>query len=47
MAKDYDPVVVNALTDLYNVLNGPKWYHKDNWLSEKSPCTWFGVKCNE
>ena len=35
-----------ALVDLYNATDGPKWANHDKWLSGCSPCGWAGVTCN-
>ena len=36
-----------ALTTLYHALDGPRWRCKDNWLSEKPICEWYGVVCKD
>ena len=37
-----------ALIDLYDSTNGPKWLGKDNWLTG-DPCEndWYGVECRD
>jgi hypothetical protein len=35
-----------ALFDLYTSAGGPEWTHQDNWLLSTTPCTWYGVLCN-
>jgi hypothetical protein len=36
-----------ALAVLYYATSGPtKWKYRDQWLSPKSECTWFGVECD-
>ena len=35
----------SALVDLYSSTNGTGWLNSTNWLSNASPCTWFGVNC--
>ena len=36
-----------ALAVFYFATNGMNWYNSENWLSNKSECEWFGVKCND
>lgn len=36
---------IKALKDFYTSMNGDNWVRKDNWMSDVSPCEWFGVKC--
>ena len=36
-----------ALTMLYQALDGPNWRCKDNWLSDKPLCQWYGVVCED
>lgn len=35
-----------ALVALYQSSNGPAWLNKTNWLSTNTPCSWYGVICN-
>ncbi|MDM8559109.1 right-handed parallel beta-helix repeat-containing protein [Candidatus Parabeggiatoa sp. HSG14] len=35
-----------ALVALYSYTTGVNWYHKDNWLETKQPCSWNGVICS-
>ena len=35
----------NALVDLYNKTNGFSWINKDGWLNTNTPCSWYGVSC--
>lgn len=35
-----------ALITFYNSTNGAGWSNNDNWLDTTSPCSWFGVVCN-
>ncbi|KAL3907454.1 MAG: hypothetical protein SGARI_003530, partial [Bacillariaceae sp.] len=32
---------------LYNRMGGPNWRRSDNWMTDTSVCTWFGVDCEE
>lgn len=34
-----------ALVTLYMNTEGPQWIRSDNWLSKKSECLWYGVRC--
>lgn len=34
------------LVAFYNSLGGANWYHKTNWNSQKSTCSWYGIKCD-
>ena len=36
-----------ALVTLYNEIGGPGWKEADGWLSDFTPCVWFGVTCSE
>jgi hypothetical protein len=36
-----------ALLALYDSANGDAWTNKDEWKSDASPCTWYGVTCEE
>ena len=41
----------NALVDLYNDTNGSSWTNKSGWedgaaATNCSPCTWYGIKCD-
>ena len=33
----------DALVELYNATDGDNWRRKDNWLSDHSVASWFGV----
>jgi DNA-binding SARP family transcriptional activator/Leucine-rich repeat (LRR) protein len=35
----------SALAALYEQTDGPNWEKSDGWLSDHSPCEWFGVTC--
>ena len=35
-----------ALVTLYNETGGSDWKNSSGWLSDTTPCTWFGVMCN-
>jgi DNA-binding SARP family transcriptional activator len=35
-----------ALLTLYDQTGGPGWKHSDGWLSDSTPCAWFGVTCS-
>ncbi len=34
-----------ALVELYTVTGGDGWKQKGGWLSNNTPCSWFGVYC--
>ncbi len=34
-----------VLVALYNSTNGPGWSHDDGWLTNGTPCSWYGVTC--
>lgn len=34
-----------ALTTIYDSLNGPNWLNHTNWLQTNTPCSWAGVSC--
>jgi len=36
-----------ALIALYENAAGPKWAHSDGWLSDRPPCDWYGITCQE
>ena len=35
-----------ALVTLYNQTGGASWKEADGWLSDFTPCVWFGVACS-
>ena len=35
-----------ALVNLFRNTDGMKWTNHTNWLGNNSPCTWFGILCN-
>jgi VCBS repeat-containing protein len=35
-----------ALADLYISAGGPQWSNHTNWLQTNTPCSWYGVLCN-
>jgi len=37
----------DALVELYNSTAGSSWNHHDNWLVTNTPCSWYGVDCND
>ena len=39
--------VHTALMALYEATNGENWLHRYNWGSEKSVCSWYGVRCGD
>jgi len=48
---DFPPINNNitsrfAMADLYYSLGGNGWTNNTNWLSHKSYCEWYGIKCN-
>jgi len=36
---------ISALETLYNKTDGPHWENSTGWLSDLSPCEWYGVTC--
>ncbi len=36
-----------ALVALYNSTDGDKWTNNSNWLLTNTPCSWYGVTCEE
>ncbi len=36
---------ISALETLYNQTGGSHWENAEGWLSELSPCQWYGVTC--
>ena len=36
-----------VLTDFYAAANGVSWTDNSKWLSDDSPCFWFGLKCDD
>lgn len=36
-----------ALIALYNATKGDSWTNKTNWLSDRPPDEWFGIKTND
>ena len=38
---------LNALAALYEQTGGPHWENSDGWLTNLSPCVWYGVNCLE
>jgi DNA-binding SARP family transcriptional activator len=36
---------LQALTALYQQTGGSNWSNDDGWLSERSPCEWYGITC--
>ena len=36
---------IQALTTLYQQTGGSNWENADGWLSERSPCEWYGITC--
>ncbi len=36
-----------ALVTVYNQTGGAEWRDSSGWLSEATPCSWFGVTCSE
>jgi hypothetical protein len=41
------PVECQALVSLYESTNGLAWAQNDGWLTTTTPCSWFGVTCEE
>jgi hypothetical protein len=35
-----------ALVDLANATHAEQWANSNQWLANRTPCTWFGVLCN-
>jgi len=36
-----------VLADFYAAANGVNWTDNSKWLSDDSPCFWFGLKCDD
>ena len=36
-----------ALVALYNATDGPDWYESQNWLSDRPPGDWYGVRTSK
>jgi len=36
-----------ALEALYSSMDGPNWGRNDDWLQTITPCSWYGVVCDE
>jgi len=43
---DIPQVERQALVTLYNETGGSDWKDSSGWLSDSTPCTWFGVTCS-
>ena len=39
------PGELEILITLYEKTNGPNWKNANGWMSESSPCEWYGVTC--
>ena len=37
----------DALVDLFNKTNGTGWNDNTGWMSDNTPCDWFGVTCKD
>ncbi|MCH8537695.1 MAG: hypothetical protein LAT66_07990, partial [Alkalimonas sp.] len=35
----------DALVELYYQTSGPGWFERSGWLQNNSPCSWYGVQC--
>jgi hypothetical protein len=35
-----------VLLDFYEDMDGSNWAFQDEWLSDESVCTWYGIECN-
>lgn len=35
-----------ALTTLYNNMNGANWKYRTGWMQTNMPCSWYGVTCS-
>lgn len=38
-------IELQALIALYENTDGPNWENSDGWLSDRSPCDWYGITC--
>ena len=38
---------LKALTAIYDSTSGYSWKQNDGWLSDKSPCEWYGITCSD
>jgi hypothetical protein len=36
-----------ALVTLYNSTNGASWTDHTDWLQTNTPCSWYGIGCND
>ncbi len=45
--QDIPRTEYQALVALYNETKGPGWKDSSGWLSDTTPCNWFGVTCSE
>jgi DNA-binding SARP family transcriptional activator/Leucine-rich repeat (LRR) protein len=36
---------LQALVALYDQTDGPNWENSEGWLSDHSPCEWYGITC--
>jgi len=36
-----------ALVALYTATGGDTWYNKTGWLQTATPCTWYGITCED
>ena len=36
---------LKVLQAIYNAANGANWKRNDGWLSDNSPCEWYGITC--
>ncbi len=45
--ENNSPSQFQILSQLYNLLNGDKWYDNSEWKNESTPiCEWFGLQCD-
>jgi hypothetical protein len=34
-----------VLESIYTTMNGPYWRNQDNWMTNTSYCSWYGIRC--
>ena len=45
--NDQEKKGLEALIALYEVTGGANWNRNDGWLTDTSPCEWYGISCSE
>ncbi|NOQ39680.1 MAG: hypothetical protein GQ562_05115 [Anaerolineales bacterium] len=44
---DPEKIWIEALIAFYEVTGGANWNRNDGWLTDTSPCEWYGISCSE